>query len=119
MYFQLRRRDGSVEPVSAGTLVAADGRTRRLAREDVRVEVQRRWTSPATGTRYPAQWRLLVASARLDLLIEPWLADQELRASFIYWEGAVRVSGTAAGRAVAGQGYVELTGYDRPMQGVF
>ena len=119
MYFQLRRRDGSLEPVSAGTLVAADGRTRRLAREDVRVEVQRRWTSPATGTRYPAQWRLLVASERLDLLIEPWLADQELRTSFVYWEGAVRVSGTADGRAVAGQGYVELTGYGGSMQGVF
>ena len=35
------------------------------------------------------------------------------------WEGAVRVSGTRGGRALGGQGYVELTGYARTMQGVF
>ena len=28
-----------------------------------------------------------------------------------YWEGAVGVAGTAAGRPVAGRGYVELVGY--------
>ena len=28
-----------------------------------------------------------------------------------YWEGAVHVDGTAAGRAVTGHGYVELVGY--------
>jgi len=28
-----------------------------------------------------------------------------------YWEGAVAISGTAAGKPVAGEGYVELTGY--------
>ncbi len=42
-----------------------------------------------------------------------------MRTSFRYWEGAVAVSGTAHGRPVAGQGYVELTGYGRSMQGVF
>jgi hypothetical protein len=31
----------------------------------------------------------------------------------------VRVSGRAGDRPVAGQGYVELTGYARSMQGVF
>ena len=42
-----------------------------------------------------------------------------MRTSFVYWEGAVRLSGTRAGRAVSGHGYVELTGYARSMQGVF
>ncbi len=28
-----------------------------------------------------------------------------------YWEGAVRVEGTAGGESVTGEGYVELTGY--------
>jgi predicted secreted hydrolase len=28
-----------------------------------------------------------------------------------YWEGAVAVEGAAAGRPVAGHGYVELVGY--------
>jgi predicted secreted hydrolase len=52
-------------------------------------------------------------------MVEPWLEDQEMRTSFLYWEGAVRVAGTAAGRRVSGRGYVELTGYGRSMQGVF
>ena len=30
---------------------------------------------------------------------------------FRYWEGAVEVRGTSAGRPVTGRGYVELTGY--------
>ena len=119
MYFQIRRADGPVESVSAGTLVEADGHTRRLARRDVQLDVERRWKSSATGAVYPARWRLRVASEGLDLRVEPWLADQEMRTSFVYWEGAVRLSGSARGSSVLGQGYVELTGYDRSMQGVF
>jgi predicted secreted hydrolase len=30
-----------------------------------------------------------------------------------YWEGAVGITGTSGGTAVRGEGYVELTGYDR------
>ena len=29
----------------------------------------------------------------------------------VYWEGAVKVEGTAEGAPIAGNGYVELTGY--------
>ena len=78
-----------------------------------------RWTSPHSGAAYPSRWRIRVASEELQLEIEPLVADQEMRTSFTYWEGAVRVSGTSRGRAVAGHGYVELTGYARSMQGVF
>ena len=48
---------------------------------------------------------------RLELEIEPLLADQELDHSFVYWEGAVRFRGRAAAAPVTGRGYVELTGY--------
>jgi predicted secreted hydrolase len=119
MYFQVRRGDGTVEGVSGGTLVAADGRTRRLSREDVGVEVRRRWRSPDTGADYPSSWRLVARGEGLDLLVDPWIPAQEMRTSFLYWEGAVGVSGTAGGRPVSGHGYVELTGYARSMQGVF
>ena len=95
MHFQIRREDGSIEPVSGGTLVETDGRTRRLSRDDVRIEVLRRWTSPETGGTYPSRWRLAVPSEGLDLLVEPWLEAQEMRTSFVYWEGAVRVSDAA------------------------
>ena len=119
MHFRIRREDGSIEPVSRGTLVARDGTTRPVPAESVELEVLASWTSPTTGARYPARWRLAVADAGLDLLVEPLVADQEMRTSFVYWEGAVRVSGTAGGAPVAGRGYVELTGYARSMRGVF
>jgi predicted secreted hydrolase len=119
MYFQIRRADGSTEAVSAGTLVARDGSSRRLARDDVRVFGLGRWRSPQTQISYPSRWRLFVPAERLELELQPWLADQEMRTSFVYWEGAVRVSGTLSGAPLVGQGYVELTGYGRSMQGVF
>lgn len=119
MFFQIRRTDGTLEPVSGGTLVARDGSSRRLGLNDLRVDVLSTWQSPATGARYPASWRLSVPGEALTLELRALLPDQELRASFTYWEGAVEVSGSAAGRPLTGQGYVELTGYTRSMQGVF
>jgi predicted secreted hydrolase len=119
MLFQIRREDGSAEAVSGGTLVERDGRARRLAREEVSIDVLDHWTSAESGGRYPSRWRVRVLTAALDLAVEPWLDDQEMRTSFVYWEGAVRVSGRTEGRHVSGQGYVELTGYERSMQGVF
>jgi predicted secreted hydrolase len=119
MLFRIRRGDGSAEAASGGTLVDRAGRTRRLLREDMSIDVRDRWTSPQSGGRYPSRWRVRVPSAGLDLLVEPWLEAQEMRTSFVYWEGAVRVSGTAGAQPVAGVGYVELTGYARSMRGVF
>ena len=58
-------------------------------------------------------------SLDLTLDIEPWLADQELNVSYAYWEGAVKVTGTRAGKPVSGNGYVEMTGYAGSMQGQF
>jgi predicted secreted hydrolase len=111
MAYVLRRRDGTPDPFSAGTLIAADGTTRRLDASDLRIETLGHWTSPRSGTRYPARWRLSVQSADLQLEIEPQLADQELIVGTRYWEGAVAIVGSAGSEAIAGQGYVELVGY--------
>ena len=110
MFYQLRRRDGSIEPLSHGILVAADGASRPLALADVELSVLATWQSPE-GAVYPSRWRLEVPADRLDLTVEPLLADQELDATFRYWEGAVAVRGTGGGDPVAGRGYVELVGY--------
>jgi predicted secreted hydrolase len=119
MFFVIRRRDGGIEPASGGTLVERDGTTRHLGPHDVSVEVRASWESPATGARYPASWALRVPSARLELRLQPLVADQEMRTSIVYWEGAVRVEGQAAGGPVAGRGFVELSGYHAPMRGLF
>jgi predicted secreted hydrolase len=74
----------------------------------------RTWRSPRTGVEYPVAMRVQANGRRYEL--EPLLDDQELdaRASTgtIYWEGAVRA--LRDGREV-GRGYLELTGYWRPM----
>lgn len=111
MIYRLRRRDGSAAPESAGTIVAVDGDTQSLTAADVAIDVLDHWTSPASGVRYPARWRLAIARADLALAIAPRLADQELIVGTRYWEGAVGVGGTAAGRPIGGRGYVELVGY--------
>ena len=58
-------------------------------------------------------------SAQLDVELSPIVADQEMRVSFIYWEGAVQISGSSQGAAVTGAGYVEMTGYTTSIAGQF
>ena len=78
----------------------------------VSFEVLRKWKSPRTGTDYP-----VAMMVNNELRLEPLMDDQELdaRASTgtIYWEGAVTAF---RGKAEVGRGYLELTGYWRPMK---
>jgi len=119
MVFQLRREDGSRDPFSSGTFIAPDGSSRHLDQADFEIRVEETWRSRTTGAVYPARWTLSVPREGLRLAIEPYLGDQELTLSYAYWEGAVRVEGERAGRAVAGNGYVEMTGYAGSMRGQF
>lgn len=107
MYYRLRRRDGSSDPRSAGSIVGPDGATAPLGRDDVELEVVERWTDPK-GTTYPSSWRLDIAGLDKPLTVVPVRSDQQLDVSVRYWEGAVDV--LRAGASV-GRGYVELAGY--------
>ena len=111
MFYRLRREDGTTDPFSAGTLVLPDGSVRPLSPNDVRTEALGSWRSPESGARYPSRWRVLLRSEGLELEVVPRSADQELRTSIRYWEGAVKVRGTSRGEPVEGEGYVELAGY--------
>lgn len=113
MLYQLRRKDGSADPASRGTVIGPAGESRALALGDFALEVLDRWENPDSGARYPSRWRLRIPSEDLELTMAPLLADQELDVSFRYWEGAVAMEGTKKGAAVRGQGYVEMTGYAR------
>jgi predicted secreted hydrolase len=101
-----------------GTYVAAGGAATHLDPSAFSVTVLGHWTSPRTGTVYPAGWRLRLPGQGLDITLRPTVADQELdtRASsgVIYWEGSQVVDATRDGRPLGGQAYVELTGYARP-----
>jgi predicted secreted hydrolase len=110
MYYQLRKTDGSADPFSGGTLVAADGSAKRLSREQLQLTPTQWWTSPASKIRYPSRWHLAVPGERIDLEVAPRLPNQELLTSFRYWEGAVAVKGMNAFTS-DGTGYLEMTGY--------
>ena len=110
MLYQLRRADGTMDPFSKGSLVAPDGQATPIAAREVTLTPQGSWRAPS-GAAYPARWSLAVPSHGLALEVTPALADQELPVSIRYWEGAVRLAGTRDGAAVAGVGYLEMTGY--------
>lgn len=111
MLYRLRRKDGSADPASSGTVIGPGGESRRLAPGDFTLEDLDRWKSPRSGAGYPSRWRLRIPSEGLDVEVRPLLPDQELDVSFLYWEGAVGISGARSGAPVVGRGYVELTGY--------
>jgi predicted secreted hydrolase len=115
-YARIRNADGSAG-LALGGLFAADGSKRDLAADEITLEVLGTWRSPRSSVEYPSSWRLSAPSVGVDLLITPWLADQELPLAVLYWEGAVKVEGTVDGRSSVGNGYVELTGYGEKADG--
>jgi len=95
MAFQMRDKKGGIHYASPGATM-----------RPLRV-----WKSPRTGTEYPVSMQVN------DLRLEPLMDDQELdsraTAGTIYWEGAVTAY---KGDAALGRGYLELTGYWKPMK---
>lgn len=115
MLFQLRRMDGGIDPYSAGTFIARDGRATHLKRDDFELQPAAWWTSPKTGTRYPIRWSIRIPSLKIALECSAAFAGQELvsedATAPTYWEGAVTYSGSSSG-----VGYLEMTGYAKPMK---
>ncbi len=105
-WYQLRRRDGSIDAHSQGTWTRADGTSARLALADVMAEPQGTWRATDGRAEYPGAWRLRSKKLGLDVEVVPRVADQELRTRVRYWEGCVAVRGSCSG-----VGYLEMTGY--------
>jgi predicted secreted hydrolase len=109
-------RGATRQPVSTyATRVAPDGNAQVLAAGSFQVRATGTWTSPHSGAIYPSGWVVTIPDERLALTLTPEVRDQELLTAAStgvdYWEGATRVSGRLAGAPVAGESYVELTGY--------
>jgi predicted secreted hydrolase len=115
MLYVMRRKDGSIDPYSSGTLVYSTGPVRHLALRDFQVQALEKWKSPKSGGNYPMKWKVVIPSAGIELEIVPFFPDQELdtrkSTKVTYWEGGVQVRGTFQKKPVAGLGYVEMTGY--------
>lgn len=115
MFYLIRRKDGSPDAYSSGTVVYPDGATRHLKLQDFLIEPQGKWKSPNSDGAYPMGWKVLVPSEGIALEILPSFPGQELvtrkSTRVTYWEGAVEVRGTFRKKPVQGLGYVEMTGY--------
>ena len=115
MLYLMRRKDGSIDSYSHGTVVYADATTRHLALNDYRIDVNARWQSPKSAAEYPIKWKVVIPAEQIELEIAPYFNEQELitnRSTRVtYWEGAVQVKGTFRNKPIAGSGYVEMTGY--------
>ena len=115
MIYQLRNRDGSLDPYSSGTIIGPNSETMRLRLADFAATPGRLWKSPKTGTSYPIEWTIVLPDRSTQLRVTPMVDDQELvttrSTGIAYWEGAMRISGTWEGKPVTGKGYLELTGY--------
>ena len=116
MVYRLRLKNGKTEPLSSGTLVEKNGKSRHLTRAEFILTPLTQWKSPATGATYPAQWRVTLPREKMTLVVTPTIANQELRpartgANLAYWEGSVGARGSQNGRPIAGVGYLEMTGY--------
>lgn len=110
MYYQLRKKDGTPSPQSAGVWVHQDSQTIKLSHDQVSLQILETWQSESSKV-YPNQWRFQEASLGIDLKIIPFVQNQEMQTTFLYWEGAVEVQGTYQGRPIQGVGFVEMTGY--------
>lgn len=119
MLFRLRRKDGSVDPYSAGTYIDAQGRARHLDAKEFSLTPGATWKSDKTAGNYPIEWRIGVPSLSLKLEARTPLLIQELtgksKLSPAYWEGAMDFIGSKGSAPVKGRGYLEMTGYDKPV----
>jgi predicted secreted hydrolase len=121
MLFHIRRKDGSIDPYSAGTFVDVRGRTTHLRAGDFTLQpLGKTWTSPETHAAYPISWKISIPKLNLDLEATTPLASQELaeKSKFTpsYWEGAIVLTGHRENQPSGGVGYLEMTGYDRPFE---
>ena len=114
MAFQIRGKDGKKLWAHAA-LRDADGRVTQFASGQVSFAAVRRWRSPRTDASYPVAQTLTTGPHAWEIL--PLQDDQELDSrqstGAVYWEGAItlRRDGKPAGR-----GYLELTGYVKPLK---
>ncbi len=116
MVAEARESDGQV--ITYSTLVDPSGATTHIDDEDITVEVLGAWTSPHTGGKYPAGWRITIPPHDISMTLTPLLDDQEFTLAFppntIYWEGLTETDITFRGELVGGSAYVELVGYAPP-----
>lgn len=132
MAFQVRGKSGEKLWAHA-TMRDAGGGLTQFAANEVLFRPRRSWRSARTGASYPVAMSLQTGDLlwQLDPLQDDQELDSRLSTGAVYWEGAVTVrrsvatppaSGSASvapnntPAVPAGHGYLELTGYFKPLK---
>lgn len=114
MAFQIRSKQGGKLWAHA-MLRDASGKVTQYAPDQVSFTPQARWKSPRTNAVYPVATDIVTGGTRWQ--VKPLQEDQELDSrqstGAVYWEGAVTIGRDGV---PVGRGYLEMTGYDRPIK---
>lgn len=121
MLFRIRRKDSSGEPYFSGTYIDSNGRSLHLSKQDFLLTPETEsWTSPVTHAVYPVRWKISILKLQIELEATTLLKSQELSGQSqlipTYWEGAIELDGHKGGAPLKGSGYLEMTGYDKPLE---
>ncbi len=112
--FRIRGKNDN-EVWTYAALRDASGYIKQFKPDQIQFEPKRTWRSPRTDVTYPVSMRIQTGST--EWLVTPLQDDQELDSrqsvGAVYWEGAVTV--TCDGKP-AGRGYLEMTGYMKPLR---
>lgn len=117
--FQLRNVAGQAV-WAGGSWRGAPGQTQTqtqvFAPEQVSFKPLRTWKSAATGASYPVEWAVTVGERQFKVraVIDAQELDSSRSTGAVYWEGLSEL--LDANGQLIGRGYLELTGYARPLQ---
>ena len=113
MIFELFDRQGG--PVLRMGTHAKDGTVSAIGATDFEATSRGTWKSPSSSVVYPMDWTISVPTKGLKLKVDPVIRwsqfDARTTTLNVYWEGAVKVSGSHTG-----VGFMELSGYNTPAE---
>ena len=111
MIYRMRNKSGSTDYLS-GTKITSNGQPHYLSQDQLKIDGDSSWKSPASGASYPQHWTVRVAG-QPPLTITSDMPGQELMTTastkVTYFEGSATVTGDHGQHL--GQGYLEMTGY--------
>lgn len=109
MIYELFDRQGV--PVQRMGTYVKEGVVNALGAADFKTSSLGTWKSKASGVVYPMDWTIEVPGKGVDLKLEAVVRtsqfDARLTTLNVYWEGAVKISGSQSG-----VGFMELSGYE-------
>jgi predicted secreted hydrolase len=124
MLYLLKDKNGKLTSHAMGTFFDQNSKAHQISSDEIFLEQIRHWNSAKSNTSYPIENRIRIEKFGIDLLVKPFLDNQEMdtsKTAFVtYWEGAVSAEGRCLHANVEGRGYLELVGYDkRPTSQLF